>query len=338
MEYTTLKSDPSFTFPKIINGLWSMSGGHGKINIKHSFNDMIEYVNNGLYTFDMADHYGPAEDIYGELVVQQQHQQSTSQGTLVNRPVQGFTKWFPRPGHMTLENVRTGIQKSLNRMKLERIDLLQFHWWDYDDHRYIDALDSLKILKDEGKINHIGLTNFDTNTMQKIVEHGIEIVTNQVSFSIIDRRAEKKMLSFCKDKDIYILAYGVCLGGLLSEKFLGVPEPSQTSLNTWSLTKYKDFVNRWGGWNLFQQLLEVLKQIGIKHSVSLTLVAIKYVAQKEMVGAVVIGCRYGIHQHFQENKQLFSFTLDSEDLDSIDKICLKGDCMLGWNDCGDEFR
>jgi len=239
MEYTTLNKDTSFRFPKIINGTWQLSGGHGKINIKHAFNDMVEYVNNGFNTFDLADHYGPAEDIYGELVQQLNRlliQDKNSNINLNNDKVQGFTKWFPRPGHMTLENVRTGIQKSLNRMKLERIDLLQFHWWDYEDHRYMDALDSLKILKEEGKIKHIGLTNFDTTTMQRIVDHGVDIVTNQVSYSIIDRRVEKKMFKYCKEKDIYILAYGVCLGGLLSEKFF---RSTRTITN---FIKYMEFI------------------------------------------------------------------------------------------------
>ncbi|EGC39854.1 hypothetical protein DICPUDRAFT_74614 [Dictyostelium purpureum] len=326
---TTLKN--GVVFPKIINGMWQMAGGHGKVNYKNALSDMIDHVNHGFNCFDMADHYGPAEDIFGELKTQLKSEESKKHAI-------GFTKWFPRPGNMTLENVRTFIHSSLIRTKSNSIDLLQFHWWDYDDERYLNAVQSLKQLQSEGLIDSIGLTNFDTTRLKIIVDSGVDIVSSQVSYSIIDRRAKSRMTQYCRENNIYILAYGVCLGGLLSEKFLGVPEPSQIALNTWSLSKYKDSINRWGNWNLFQELLEVLKTIGLKYSVSLTLVAIRYVLQQEMVGGVVIGCRFGIHQHIDENKRLFTFKLEDSDIKQIDRIALKGDCMLGWVDCGDEYR
>ncbi|KAM9963622.1 hypothetical protein ACTFIW_006858 [Dictyostelium discoideum] len=306
------------SMPRIINGMWQMAGGHGKVNYKNSLSDMLDYANSGLSCFDMADHYGPAEDIYGELKTQMKNDGN-------DRKVTGFTKWFPRPGNMSLENVRTFIHSSLIRTKSEFIDLLQFHWWDYDDDRYLNAAQSLKQLQMEGLINSIGVTNFDTIRLKQIVESGVDVVTSQVSYSVIDRRARGKMTDYCKDNDIYMIGYGVVLGGLLSEKFLGVPEPSTIALNTWSLSKYKDYINRWGDWNLFQDLLEVLQRIGLKHSVSLTLIAMKYVLQQDMIGAIVVGCRFGIHQHIDENKRLFTFNLDDEDIEKIDNIVFKGD-------------
>eukprot|EP01132_Coremiostelium_polycephalum_P002834 gene2834-3522_t len=332
--HTTLK-DGKFSFPVVINGCWTLAGGHGKINYKNAFSDMIEYINNGFNTFDLADHYGPAEDIYGELI---NYIKSGESPTLTLDQVKGFTKWFPRPGNMSLENVTTGITKSLTRMKLDKLDLLQLHWWDYDDERYLNACQALKTLQNEDKIRYIGLTNFDTIRLKTIVDSGVNVVTNQVTYSIIDRRVEKKMAKYCSENEIYILAYGVCLGGLISERFLGVPEPSQVALNTWSLSKYKDTVNRWGGWSLFQELLETLKKIGHKHSVSLTTVAIKFILQKSFVGAVVLGCRFGIHSHIEETLSLFSFQLDSDDISLIDSISRKGDCNLGYDDVGLEFH
>ncbi|KYQ92918.1 hypothetical protein DLAC_05512 [Tieghemostelium lacteum] len=303
---------------------------------------MIEYINNGFTVFDLADHYGPSEDLYGELNSQVYKDDDNELGLDSDRKkeITAFTKWFPRPGNMSLENVSSSIENTIQRMKVTQIDLLQFHWWDYDDERYILALQSLKSLQNQGKIRHIGLTNFDTATMKRIVMDGNSpsIVSNQVSYSVIDRRVEKTMIKYCKDADISILAYGVCLGGLISEKFLGVPQPSQVALNTWSLSKYSDYVNRWGGWNLFQELLEQLKLVGDKYSVSLTAVAIRYILDKEMVAAVILGCRLGIHQHIDETKSVFSFKLDQDDIKKIDKIASKGDTMLGWNDCGDEYR
>ena len=51
-----------------------------------------------------------------------------------------------------------------------RLDLLQFHWWEYDDGSYLDALKHLADLQHEGKISHLALTNFDTEHRRIITE------------------------------------------------------------------------------------------------------------------------------------------------------------------------
>ena len=145
-------------------------------------------------------------------------------------------------------------------MGVDRLDLLQFHWWDYRDKRYLDALGHLADLQQEGKIRHLALTNFDTERLQLIVDRGIRIVSNQVQYSLIDRRPESRMASFCRDHGMSLLAYGTLLGGCLSEKYLGRPEPGRPELNTASLKKYKNMIDAWGGWTLFQELLFSLKQ------------------------------------------------------------------------------
>ena len=109
-----------------------------------------------------------------------------------------FTKWVPRPGPMTREIVEGNIDISRRRTGMERLDLLQFHWWDYRDGRYLDALTHLSALRDEGKIREVALTNFDTQRMQDIAEHGIRVVSNQVQYSLIDRRPEVAMTALCQ--------------------------------------------------------------------------------------------------------------------------------------------
>jgi len=54
--------------------------------------------------------------------------------------MQAFTKWVPPPGPMTRNIVESNIDVSLRRMNVEALDMLQFHWWDYEDSRYLDAL------------------------------------------------------------------------------------------------------------------------------------------------------------------------------------------------------
>jgi aryl-alcohol dehydrogenase-like predicted oxidoreductase len=203
----------------------------------------------------------------------------------------------------------------------------------------MDALKYLSDLKDKGSIRHLGLTNFDTEHLQMITESGITIASNQVQYSIIDRRPEVNMVPFCRKHNISLLSYGTVCGGLLSEKYLGKPEPSLTDLNTLSLQKYKKMIDKWGDWNLFQRLLLVLDSIAKKHNVSISNVAINYILSKVAVAGVIIGVRLGIADHIDDNNNVFSFNLDDSDFESIDEVSKNANNLYEIiGDCGEEYR
>src|SRR5690348_8320840 len=241
--------------------MWQVSGAHGAIDPARAIDAIFAYHDSGFTTWDLADHYGPAEDFIGAF----RREFAARHGAERLWEIQAFTKWVPHPGRMTRRVVDDAIAISLSRMGVDRLDLLQFHWWDYSDQSYLDALKHLADLQQEGKIRHLALTNFDTERLRVIADHGIRIVSNQVQYSLVDRRPEALMAEFCREHDVKLLAYGTLLGGLLSEKYLGRPEPQRAELKTASLQKYKHMIDAWGGWALFQQLLAVLKQIADKH-------------------------------------------------------------------------
>ena len=183
------------------------------------------------------------------------------------------------------------------------------------------------------------MTNFDTERLKLIHQAGIPIVSNQVQYSIIDRRPEVKMVPFCQQHNIKLLTYGTLCGGLLSEKYLGKSEPRGAELNTVSLKKYKTMVDNWGGWALFQELLQVLKQIGSKYNASIANVAVRYILEKPAVGGVIIGARLGLSEHLHDNGKAFQFSLDADDLEQIEAVCRKSrDLFRSIGDCGDEYR
>jgi len=209
----------------------------------------------------------------------------------------------------------------------------------FQDNNYLKAIEFLDELKDEGTIKYLGLTNFDTAHVKKFLDMGIEIVSNQVQYSLIDRRPEKRMLELCKNHNIKLLAYGTLCGGLLSKKYLGQPEPFNEQLYTASLYKYKNMIDRWGGWKLFQTLLKKLDEIAKKYKVSIANVAVRYVLENPIVGGAIIGARLGISEHIEENERVFNFSLNPEDLDQINGVLLKSrDLMKIIGDCGDEYR
>ncbi len=326
---------PDLTICRVLNGMWQVSGGHGTIEPGRAVDEMFAYHDAGFTTWDLADHYGPAEDFIGDF----RRRFAARNGAEQLAEIQAFTKWVPYPARMTRRVVEDAVGISLSRMGVECLDLMQFHWWDYGNASYLDALKHLGDLQQDGKIRHLALTNFDTERLRIIADHGIGVVSNQVQYSIVDRRPEARMAAFCGDHPMTLLAYGTLLGGLLSEKYLGRPEPQRAELDTASLRKYKSMIDTWGGWTLFQELLAVLKQIADQHRASIANVGVRYILDRPAVAGVIVGARLGIAQHIADNSRVFEFALNAEDQAMIEPVLFKSrDLMKLIGDCGDEYR
>ncbi len=324
---------------RLLNGLWQLSGAHGDINPDRALRAMLEYQRAGQTTWDLADHYGPAEAYIGAMRRELQVARVVEDSKPSSGAFLAFTKWVPRPGRMSREVVETAIETSLRRMATKTLDMLQFHWWDYADKSYLQALRHLSNMQEEGKIRRLGLTNFDSVHLAEICDEGHEIVSNQVQFSIIDRRPEAHMIEVCEARGIHLLAYGAVCGGLLSEKYLRREEPSFREMNTASLRKYQQMIGTWGGWPLFQELLAVLEAVALKHQVTIPAVAMRYVLEKPQVAGVICGVRFSIAEHREANARVFDFALDADDYANVHAVTDRSrDLLKIIGDCGDEYR
>ena len=222
------------TISRVVCGLWQVADiekGGTTIDPDKGADALQAYARDGFDTFDMADHYGSAELITGRLLARYKGG---------NRPV-AFTKWCPEPGPMTADVVRRGVEERLIRLGVDKVDLLQFHWWSFEHPGWLDALHEMQRLRKEGLIGALGLTNFDAGHLALALADGIDIATNQVSFSLVDRRAAEALSDLCAKSGVRLLAYGTLCGGFLSEKWLGQPEP--TTIADWSRSKYKRFID-----------------------------------------------------------------------------------------------
>lgn len=284
---------------------------------------LADYAAAGFDTFDMADHYGTSEIIAGRLL---------ARGG-APRPL-AFTKWCPAPGPMTAEVVRAGVQERLVRLGVERIDLLQFHWWTFEHPGWLDALHELARLRDEGLIAELGVTNFDAAHFNLALSDGVPLLTNQVSFSLMDRRAAGDLAEVCEKHGAWLLAYGTLNGGFLSGKWLGAPEPAAVA--DWSKMKYRRFLQAAGGWDAFQTVLAAAAQVARKHGVSVSNVATRWVLEQRRVAGVIIGARLGEAVHAADNLRLFSFALDDQDRATLAAAFAATRPIPG--DCGDEYR
>jgi aryl-alcohol dehydrogenase-like predicted oxidoreductase len=172
---------PKTEISRALTGLWQVADiekDGAVIDPEKGAAHLQDYVAAGFDTFDMADHYGSAEIIAGRLLT---HDSDPRPALL--------TKWCPPPGAMTADIVRAGVHKRLERLDVERIDLLQFHWWSFEHPAWLDALHELSRLRDEGLIAELGVTNFDAAHFNLALADSIPLRTNQVSFSFLDRRA-----------------------------------------------------------------------------------------------------------------------------------------------------
>ena len=326
IEKTILADD--FEICRILNGMWQVAGGHGQIDTRLAIADMVKYQDSGFTTWDLADIYGPAESLIGEF-----------RAKIGKGQFQALTKFVPNPGPMSNSIVTHYIEQSLKRMDTDCIDLLQFHWWDYNDPSYLDALHHLSKLQGEQKIKHLGLTNFDTERVKIMLESGFQIVSNQVQYSILDQRPEKLMTPFFAKHGMKILSYGTLLGGFFSEKYLDADEPHRGELTTSSLQKYKNMIDAWGGWQLFQELLHVLDGIAKKHHCSIANIATRFILDRPQVAGVIIGARLGIANHRENNVKVFDVKLDQSDISEISTITAKSNDLIDViGDCGGEYR
>ncbi len=324
----TTQLAPKLKISKILTGLWQIADMErdGKsIDLQAAARDMQPYVDAGLTTFDMADHYGSAELIAGIF------RKSAGEDQ-----VQLLTKWVPTPGKGTKEEVRTAIQRSLDRLQMEQLDLLQYHAWNYADPAWLDDLFWLQELQEEGLIKQLGVTNFDTAHLNMAVQSGIRIVSNQVCYSLLDQRAAGPMTELCLKENIKILAFGTLAGGFLSDKWLGQKDRPVDQLDTWSQMKYKRFIDVAGGWDPYQQLLKTLDRIAKEHQLSISNIATKYMLEQAAVGGIIIGARLGKSRHIEDNRRLFDFDLSEEHSQEIQKALSQFLPIPG--DCGDEYR
>jgi aryl-alcohol dehydrogenase-like predicted oxidoreductase/enamine deaminase RidA (YjgF/YER057c/UK114 family) len=312
---------------RAITGLWQvadMERDGRTLDLERAASAMAPYVAAGLTTFDMADHYGSAELVAGLY-------RATHAGD-----VQFLTKWVPAPGRVSNAETRAAVQRALTRLRAETLDLLQFHAWNYADPSWLETLFDLQELKREGLIRHLGLTNVDAVHLQMVLASGIEVVSNQVSFSLLDQRAARALAPLCVERGVHLLAYGTVAGGWLTERWLGQPEPDWERTGTWSQMKYGRFMRAAGGWTAFQHVLAAAARVAARRQTSIANVASRFILEQPGVAAVIIGARLGERDHSADTLRLFTFELTPEDRGELQAAVDVLRAIPG--DCGDEYR
>ncbi|WP_395023099.1 aldo/keto reductase [Dongia sp.] len=307
---------PGYRITRIIRGGWQLAGGHGDVERNAAIGDLVASAEAGILTFDCADIYTGVEELIGAA----RRAYADRHGAAALQAVKVHTKFVPDLAHLHEVDriyVRTIIERSLRRLGMERLDLVQFHWWDYAVPGCLDAARWLEELREEGKIDLIGGTNFDTDHTEKLVASGVELATMQVQYSLLDARPERALVAAARKRDIHLLVYGTVAGGFLGDRWLGQPEP-EAPLENRSLTKYKLVIDDFGGWDLFQTLLRALRKVADRHGADIATIASRYMLDLPQVAAVIVGARS--REHLFANLKIAAVKLSDADRAEIGAI------------------
>ncbi|WP_227268809.1 aldo/keto reductase [Roseobacter weihaiensis] len=323
MIYTDLA--PGYRISRVIKGGWQLAGGHGAIDRSTSIADMFSFCDAGITTFDCADIYTGVEDMIGAFRADFRNRR----GAEALSELKVHTKYVPNLDvldNLTKRDVETAIDTSLTRLKTDRLDLVQFHWWHYETGDFLQVASWLTELKAAGKIRNIGGTNFDTARSLAMVDAGVPLVSLQVQYSLLDNRPSKKMVAAFAKAGIQLICYGSVAGGLLSDRWLGQPEIQEPHENR-SLTKYKLMVDEFGGWDLFQSLLTTLRCIADRHDTDIATVASRAVLDRPGVAAVIVGARN--RAHLSQNAQIAELALTRTDREEIAAVLAQANSIPG---------
>ena len=307
---------PGIAISRVIRGNWQLAGGHGTVDAAAALDALEAAFDAGLTTFDCADIYTGVEALIGafraRLIAQR--------GVEAAHALKVHTKLVPdldRLATVSKSYLEGIVDESLRRLGVERLDLVQFHWWDYAVPGAVEALVWLDEIRAAGKINLLGGTNFDTAHTAAILDAGIPLASMQTQYSLLDHRPENGLAALCRSRGVGLLCYGTVAGGFLGDRWLGQAEPLALLENR-SLTKYKLIIDDFGGWALFQQLLRACRAIADRHGVDIATVASRFVLDRPGVTAVIVGGRSP--KHARANAAVGALRLTPQDRVELDAV------------------
>jgi aryl-alcohol dehydrogenase-like predicted oxidoreductase len=324
-EVARIELRPDYEITRVIRGGWQLAGGHGTIDREAAVDDLVSAFDAGVTTFDCADIYTGVEELLGAF----RARLADLRGVDAAKAIKVHTKLVPdlaALAHVDKAYLEGIVDRSLRRLRVERLDLVQFHWWRYAAPGLIDAVRALDEMRRAGKIRHLGLTNFDTPHLSEILASGAEISSVQVQYSVLDQRPASGLAALSAEHGVWLLCYGSVAGGFLSNRWLEALEPS-APLENRSLVKYKLIIDDFGGWDLFQELLRTLRRVADRHGADLATIASRWVLDQPRAAAVIVGARN--RWHVGDNARITSLELSAADRAEIEAVIARGRGPLG---------
>jgi len=263
-------------------------------------------VDAGINFFDTAPMYGAGESerILGRAL--KEHGDRVYISTKV---------W---PDQCEPEKLRASCEASLERLGVETIDLFQIHW-PFRHVPFEDAYDELRRLESEGKIRHIGVSNFGAADLEAWTETGF-CVSNQVGYNLLFRAIEYDIVPACRKRNIAILAYMPLMQGILSGRWKTVEEIPVNRRRTRHFAASREGTRHGepGAEALLLQTLEDLTQVADDIDEPLATVALAWVLAQPGVTSAIVGARNTLQ--LERNLRAVALNVKTETMEKLNRI------------------
>ncbi len=240
----------------------------------------------GINFFDTADMYGwgHSEEVLGRALKENVAAVGGRDRVYIATKV-GF--WHDAAGRRTFRESKDAIlaacEDSLRRLQLTHVDLYQCHLG--STKRWTEFLEAFEKLKQQGKIRYYGVSTNDFATLQHFDERQ-SLASLQANYNLLDRKAEKELLPYCRARGIAFIARGPLAMGKLSGKY-----------NATTRFDAEDIRNKWlegdhrGTFEADLQRVEKLRPIAQKSGFSLAQLAIKFAVTHVAVSTAIVGSK-----------------------------------------------
>ena len=316
---SAIEPRPGYRISSIIRGHSTLAEARRGMDSTAMLADLTAFVDVGITTIDCDTGDPGFERLVGSLLQDLQQ----TRGSDVMQSLRIHTKFVPdlsSPGAFNESQVESAIDQAIARLGVDALDLVQLHWPIPDTSACLDALGYLTMMQAKGKINHLGVTNFDADHLGMLIQSGFDIITAQVQFSLIDQRPRGDFADLCRQHNIALLASGTLAGGFLSQRWLGAPDPGYT-FRAPMLARHRLVIEAFGGWGLFQELLLALAGIAARHGITLESVALRAMHDHADIAAVVL--RTSLAGQLPDRLKAFNFAPTARDREALAAVLAK---------------
>ena len=270
-------------------GAWAIGGGNwefgwGSQEDQDSIDAIHASLDAGINWIDTAAVYGLG---HSEEVVARALKQSSHKPYVFTKcsMTWGAGGQDDRKIVQTMKQIHRECEDSLRRLQLDAIDLYQIHW-PVPDAEIEEGWTAMADLLRQGKVRHIGVSNFNVAQMQRALKIA-PITSLQPPYSMINRTAEPEILPFCLEQNIGVINYspmqsGLLTGAMTADRVAQMPDDDFRK-------KAKNFQEPKLSQNL--ALAELLREIGTPHNVEPGVVAVAWTLHNPAVTAAIVGAR-----------------------------------------------
>jgi len=310
-------------------GCWEIGGTYGRIDESQFQRAVAQAIDSGIICFDTAEAYGMG---VSEEALARALGGRRNNVVIATKFGVGYEE-MPNRRDSSRERVLASIDKSLQRLRTDHVDVYLVHW--PDPNTPLD--ETMRALDDvvrQGKVSFIGVSNFRLAQIEECARlRRIDVV--QYAWNMFDRRMQAEIFPYCAAQQIAVMAYGSLAYGMLSGTFHAGMSFDE---NDW-----RSRGGNLGSLNLFRTLfgpehfprnlaaVEELKRLAAKYGKSLPQFALRWTLSNPVVGTALVGFRASAE--VTENLGALGWDISNADIAEIDAILARHGAVTvppGW--------